>query len=99
MPACLGRRITDGRQEALHRCHRLRRRTLTREDRLIYVGILAWVGDPQIGEHLLREEGEVVVDEVCHHWMAYVRPAIEGAAALIQRVVQRAGLRGPRVPN
>ncbi|KAA1426250.1 PH domain-containing protein [Nocardioides antri] len=46
------------------------------------MGFLAWVGDPKIGKHLLREEGEVVVDEVCHHWVAYVRPAIEGVAAV-----------------
>jgi len=47
------------------------------------VGFLAWVGDPKIGKHLLREEGEVVVDEVRHHWMAYVRPALEAAGALL----------------
>ena len=33
--------------------------------------------DPNIGQYLLREEGEVVVDEVRHHWGAYVRPAVE----------------------
>lgn len=32
---------------------------------------------PDISRHLLRDEGEVVVDEVSHHWMAFVRPAIE----------------------
>jgi hypothetical protein len=47
------------------------------------VGFLAWVGDPKIGKHLLREEGEVVVDEVRHHWVAYVRPAIEGLGAVL----------------
>jgi hypothetical protein len=47
------------------------------------VGFLAWVGDPQIGKHLLREEGEVVVDEVSHHWVAYVRPALEGLGTLL----------------
>ncbi len=40
------------------------------------------MGDPRIGKHLLREEGEVVVDEVTHHWFAYVRPLIETAIAL-----------------
>lgn len=47
------------------------------------MGFLAWVGDPHIARHLLREEGEVVVDEVKHHWFAYVRPALESAAALL----------------
>jgi hypothetical protein len=47
------------------------------------VGFLAWVGDPKIGKHLLREEGEVVVDEVRHHWVAYVRPAIEGLGTVL----------------
>ena len=33
--------------------------------------------DPRIGRHLLREEGEVIVDEVEHHWVVYVVPALE----------------------
>ena len=33
--------------------------------------------DPKIGRHLLRDEGEVIVDEVYHHWVVYVRPVIE----------------------
>lgn len=33
--------------------------------------------DPKIGRHLLRDEGEVIVDEVLHHWVVYVRPALE----------------------
>ncbi|WP_370290102.1 PH domain-containing protein [Nocardioides sp.] len=41
------------------------------------------LGDPRIGRHLLREEGEVVVDEVMHHWFAYLRPAAEGGLALL----------------
>ena len=47
------------------------------------MGFLARVGDPQIGKHLLRDEGEVVVDEVRHHWAAYVRPSIEGAGVAL----------------
>lgn len=41
--------------------------------------------DPQIAKHLLRDEGEVIVDEVRHHWAAYVRPGLEvlGAVALL----------------
>lgn len=38
--------------------------------------------DPRIGKHLLREEGEVIVDEVRHHWVVYTRPVIEVAFAL-----------------
>jgi hypothetical protein len=33
--------------------------------------------DPNIGRHLLRDEGEVIVDEVHHHWVVYIRPALE----------------------
>ena len=33
------------------------------------------VPQPEIRSHLLREEGEVIVDEVAHHWVAHV-PAI-----------------------
>jgi hypothetical protein len=51
------------------------------------MGFLAWVGDPRIGKHLLREEGEVVVDEVRHHWFAYVQPAVEGVVALVLLVL------------
>ena len=37
---------------------------------------------PRIGRHLLREEGEVIVDEVHHHWVVYIRPALEMVLAL-----------------
>ena len=37
--------------------------------------------DPGIRRHLLREEGEVVVDEVRHHWVAYVVPVLEAVVA------------------
>lgn len=47
------------------------------------MGFLAWVGDPKIRKHLLRDEGEVVVDEVKHHWFAYVRPIGESVLALV----------------
>jgi len=40
-------------------------------------------GDPDIARHLLRDEGEVIVDEVRHHWMAFLLPALEGVAALV----------------
>ena len=44
-------------------------------------GVAGWV-DPQIAKHLLRDEGEVIVDEVRHHWVAYVRPVLEGVLGL-----------------
>ncbi len=43
--------------------------------------MLGWiwrtVADPRIGRHLLRDEGEVIVDEVRRHWVVYVRPVLE----------------------
>jgi hypothetical protein len=36
-------------------------------------GMLGFLPQPQIRKHLLREEGEVVVDEVHHHWVAYLK--------------------------
>jgi hypothetical protein len=38
--------------------------------------------DPRISKHLLREEGEVIVDEVRKHWVAYLRAIAEGALAV-----------------
>lgn len=38
--------------------------------------------DPDIGRHLLREEGEVIVDEVRKHWIVYVVPALIGFAGI-----------------
>jgi hypothetical protein len=42
--------------------------------------VLAWlvgmIPHPQIRNHLLREEGEVIVDEVPHHWIAYTKPCL-----------------------
>lgn len=38
-------------------------------------------GSPDISRHLLRDEGEVVVDEVEHHWVAYIRPGAEATLA------------------
>jgi PH (Pleckstrin Homology) domain-containing protein len=37
---------------------------------------------PDIGRHLLREEDEVVVDEVTHHWVAYLPASAYGLAGL-----------------
>jgi hypothetical protein len=41
------------------------------------MGWLARTFDPRIAKHLLREEGEVIVDEVHHHWVVYIVPCLE----------------------
>jgi len=55
--------------------------------------VAGWIrrtlADPKIGKHLLRDEGEVIVDDVHHHWVVYIRPAIEvliGVALLVTGV-------------
>ncbi|MBA3234196.1 MAG: PH domain-containing protein [Propionibacteriales bacterium] len=51
----------------------------------------AWLrrnfADPQIGSHLLVDEGEVVIDEVRHHWVVYWRAVLEVSAAVALFVV------------
>ena len=42
---------------------------------------------PDISRHLLREEGEVVVDEVSHHWIVFVRPVVEAVVGLVLLVL------------
>jgi len=43
--------------------------------------VAGWIrrtfADPKVGRHLLREEGEVIVDEVKHHWVVYILPVGE----------------------
>ena len=39
--------------------------------------------EPNVRRHLLRDEGEVVVDEVRKHAVAYLRPAAEAALGLL----------------
>jgi len=46
------------------------------------VGLIRAVTDPQIGKHLLREEGEVIVDEVRKHPIVFVKPVAFGLAGL-----------------
>ena len=46
------------------------------------MGLIQSLSDPKIRKHLLREEGEVIVDEVLHHWVVYVLPALEVLLAL-----------------
>jgi len=46
--------------------------------------VLGLLPEPEIRKHLLREEGEVIVDEVHHHWVAYLKSgfyALIGIAA------------------
>ncbi len=38
--------------------------------------------DPRIGRRLLRDENEVIVDEVRRHWVVYILPGLELVAAL-----------------
>ncbi len=38
--------------------------------------------EPDIRKHLLRDEGEVVVDEIAKHWVAYSRPLLEAVVAV-----------------
>ncbi len=46
-------------------------------------GWLARTFDPKIGTHLLRDEGEVIVDDVHHHWVVYVMPGLEALGGLL----------------
>ena len=40
-------------------------------------GFLARITEPEVGRYLLRDEDEVVVDEVRRHWIVFVRPVAE----------------------
>jgi hypothetical protein len=45
-----------------------------------------WAGllpEPNIRKHLLRDEGEVIVDEVAHHWVAYIRSTLLNAVGIL----------------
>src|SRR2546430_12669146 len=33
--------------------------------------------DPKVRRHLISDEGEVVIDEVRHHWVVFVVPMLE----------------------
>jgi len=41
-----------------------------------------FLAEPDIGRHLLRDEGEVIVDEVRKHWVVYVVPALLAGAGV-----------------
>jgi hypothetical protein len=47
--------------------------------------VASWA-EPDIGKHLLRDEGEVIVDVVRHHWVVHLVPTLEallGVALLV----------------
>ncbi len=44
--------------------------------------LLQTLTEPDIRKHLLRDEGEVIVDEVSKHWVAYLRPGLESLLGL-----------------
>ncbi|MFS3129888.1 PH domain-containing protein [Nocardioides sp. Bht2] len=46
------------------------------------MGLVRSLSDPNIRKHLLRDEGEVIVDEVMHHWVMYILPVVEVIAAV-----------------
>jgi hypothetical protein len=41
------------------------------------------VADPRVTRHLLIREGEIVIDEVRHHWVVYLFPGFEALAVLM----------------
>jgi Bacterial PH domain len=67
-------------------------------------GPLRWlrraIADPKIVRHLLADEGEVVVDEVRHHWVVYVVPVLEclGALGLLVVMVSLTSVEAAWIP-
>jgi membrane protein YdbS with pleckstrin-like domain len=49
--------------------------------------MLAWITEPDVGRFLLRDEDEVVVDEVRRHWVVYSLPVAELALAFVLMVI------------
>lgn len=41
------------------------------------------VADPRVTKHLLVREGEIVIDEVRHHWVLFLFPGFEALAVLM----------------
>jgi PH (Pleckstrin Homology) domain-containing protein len=41
------------------------------------------VFDPKVRRHLIADEGEVVIDEVRHHWVVFLIPMLEVAASTV----------------
>src|SRR5436309_1101981 len=50
--------------------------------------------DPKVRRHLISDEGEVVIDEVRHHWVVFVVPMLEivlAGALLATMVLTKVG--------
>jgi membrane protein YdbS with pleckstrin-like domain len=47
------------------------------------MSMLARITEPDVGRYLLRDEDEVVVDEVRRHWVVYALPVAELAVAFV----------------
>lgn len=45
--------------------------------------LLRLIPEQEIGDHLLVDEGEQVIDVVRHHWVVYLRPVLEALLALV----------------
>jgi len=45
------------------------------------LALLRRISDPDIASHLLRDEGEDIVDEVHKHWIVYILPGAVGLVA------------------
>jgi len=45
-------------------------------------GWTSWIPDQDVRSELIVERGETIIDEVAHHWIAYVRAGAEGLVAL-----------------
>jgi uncharacterized membrane protein YdbT with pleckstrin-like domain len=46
------------------------------------MGLTRALTDPNIRKHLLRDEGEVIVDEVKHHWVVHIFSVLEAVLAV-----------------
>ena len=51
------------------------------------------IPDPQISKHLLREEGEVIVDVVPHHWVVYVLPEMPDSVLTLKHAYPGAAVK------
>lgn len=47
------------------------------------MSVLARITEPDVGRYLLREEDEVIVDEVRRHWVVYAFPVAELCVATV----------------
>ena len=47
------------------------------------MSLIARITEPDVGRYLLRDEDEVVVDEVRRHWIVYLLPVAELSVAVV----------------